>query len=60
MRLLDVVAEYVAYKRALGMRFDTDADILGAFCRCVAYSDEIGHPIHSKSATQSKANRPPP
>jgi len=33
MRLLDVVAEYVAYKRALGMRFDTDAEILGSFCR---------------------------
>ena len=35
MRLLDVVAEYVAYKRGLGLRFDTDADILGAFCRRV-------------------------
>jgi integrase/recombinase XerD len=33
MRLHDVVAEYVAYKRALGMRFDTDAEILGSFCR---------------------------
>ena len=35
MRLLDVVAEYVAYKRSLGMRFDTDAGILGSFCRRV-------------------------
>jgi len=35
MRLLDVVAEYVAYKRALGMRFDTDADVLSSFCRFV-------------------------
>jgi integrase/recombinase XerD len=35
MKLHDVVAEYVAYKRALGMCFDTDADILGAFCRGV-------------------------
>jgi len=33
MRLNDVVAEYVAYKRAIGMRFDTDANILGSFCR---------------------------
>jgi hypothetical protein len=24
-----------------------------------AYSGEIGHPIHSKSAAQSEANRPP-
>ncbi len=35
MKLHDVVAEYVAYKRALGMRFDTDADILGSFCHRV-------------------------
>ncbi len=33
MKLHDLVAEYVAYKRALGMRFDTDAEILGSFCR---------------------------
>ena len=33
MRINDVVAEYVAYKRAIGMRFDTDASILGSFCR---------------------------
>ena len=35
MRLYDAVAEYVAYKRAIGMRFDTDANILGSFCRHV-------------------------
>ena len=35
MRLHDAVAEYVAYKRAIGMRFDTDANILGSFCRHV-------------------------
>jgi site-specific recombinase XerD len=35
MRLSNVVAEYVAYKRALGMRFNTDAGILGSFCRHV-------------------------
>lgn len=33
MRLYDVVDEYVAYKRALGMRFYTDANILRSFCR---------------------------
>ena len=35
MRLNDVVAEYVAYKRAIGMCFDTDANNLGSFCRQV-------------------------
>ena len=35
MRLYDVVTEYVAYKRALGMGFDTEATILGSFCRRV-------------------------
>ena len=35
MRLYDAVAEYVAYKRAIGMCFDTDARILGSFCRHV-------------------------
>ena len=35
MKLYDAVAEYVAYKRATGMRFDTDASILGSFCRHV-------------------------
>ena len=33
MRLSDVVAEYVTYKRALGMCFDTEARILASFCR---------------------------
>ena len=35
MRLYDVVAEYVAYKRALGHSFNTEAIILGSFCRHV-------------------------
>ena len=35
MKLSSVVAEYVTYKRALGMRFDTDAGILASFCRHV-------------------------
>ena len=33
MRLSDGVAEYVAYKRALGMCFDSEARILASFCR---------------------------
>ena len=33
MRLSDGVVEYVAYKRALGMCFDTEDHILTAFCR---------------------------
>ncbi|MCP4284544.1 MAG: tyrosine-type recombinase/integrase [Gammaproteobacteria bacterium] len=33
MRLIEIVAEYVSYKRSIGMCFDTDARILGAFCR---------------------------
>jgi integrase len=33
MKLADLVAEYVTYKRALGMRFDTDAKALALFCR---------------------------
>lgn len=33
MKLADGIAEYVIYKRALGMRFDTEARILASFCR---------------------------
>jgi integrase len=33
MRLADGIAEYVTYKRALGMRFDSEACVLAAFCR---------------------------
>lgn len=33
MRLSDGVGEYVAYKRALGMCFDSEARILASFCR---------------------------
>lgn len=42
MRLSDVVAEYVAYKRALGMRFNTEAEILGSFCRGVGDVPLVG------------------
>jgi len=35
MRLSDAVTEYVAYQRALGLRFTTEANILNAFCRRV-------------------------
>src|SRR5450755_481914 len=33
MKLGDAVAQYVAYKRCLGMRFTSEADRLQAFCR---------------------------
>lgn len=33
MRLSDSVAEYVTYKRALGMCFNTEAHVLASFCR---------------------------
>jgi len=33
MRLSELVAQYVSYKRALGMRFDSEAATLAAFCR---------------------------
>jgi hypothetical protein len=35
MKLSDLAHEYVACKRALGMRFDTEAETLAAFCRRV-------------------------
>ncbi|WP_434113725.1 tyrosine-type recombinase/integrase [Paraburkholderia caffeinilytica] len=35
MRLRELVETYIAYKRSLGMRFRTDANILRAFCRTV-------------------------
>lgn len=36
MKLYAVVAEYVAYKRAQGMGFTTEATILGSFCHHVS------------------------
>ena len=50
MRLSDCVSEYVTYKRALGMRFDSEAHILAAFCR---YSGDI--PIASVTADRVQA-----
>jgi integrase/recombinase XerD len=41
MRLDDVVTEYVAYKRALGMRFNTDARTLTGFCHVVGDQTEL-------------------
>ncbi len=35
MKLADAVTEFVAYRRALGMRFDTEARVLASFCRCL-------------------------
>ena len=50
MRLSDCVSEYVTYKRALGMRFDSEDHILAAFCR---YSGDI--PIASVTADRVQA-----
>ncbi len=50
MRLSDGVAEYVAYKRALGMCFDTEARILASFCR---YLGDV--PIASVTADRVQA-----
>ena len=50
MRLSDGVAEYVAYKRALGMCFDTEASILASFCR---YLGDV--PIASVTADRVQA-----
>jgi len=33
MNISDVVTEYVTYKRALGLRFNTEANIFASFCR---------------------------
>ena len=33
MKLSELVSQYVSYKRALGMRFDSEAATLAAFCR---------------------------
>jgi site-specific recombinase XerD len=33
MKLFDLVTEYVTYKQALGMRFETESNELAAFCR---------------------------
>ncbi|MCH8285784.1 tyrosine-type recombinase/integrase, partial [candidate division KSB1 bacterium] len=35
MKLSNIVEEYVAHKRALGMNFITEVSVLGAFCRYV-------------------------
>ena len=33
MKLSELVAQYVSHKRALGMRFNSEAATLAAFCR---------------------------
>lgn len=50
MRLSESVAAYVSYKRALGMRFNTEANILASFCR---YLDDV--PIASISTNRVRA-----
>jgi integrase/recombinase XerD len=35
MKLSELVAQYVSHKRALGMRFDSEAATLASFCRRV-------------------------
>ena len=39
MRLHEVAEAYIAFKRALGMRLDTEACVLRAFCRSVGEID---------------------
>jgi integrase/recombinase XerD len=50
MRFSDSVSEYVSYKRALGMRFNTEAHILDSFCR---YLGDV--PITSVTADHVQA-----
>ncbi len=35
MKLHDLVETYIDFKRSLGMRFRSDADVLRAFCRAM-------------------------
>jgi integrase/recombinase XerD len=35
MRLHDLVEDYIAYKRSLGMSFVSDAAVLRSFCRAM-------------------------
>lgn len=41
MKLLDAVSKYIAYKRGLGIRFNTDAAILMALCRAIGTSARL-------------------
>ena len=41
MKLRDAVNEYIAYKRGLGMRFNTDARTLLAFCRTMGTATSL-------------------
>ena len=51
MKLADLVAEYVTYKQALGMRFNTDAKALTLCCR------QLGDVVcESKCVTVARVN----
>jgi hypothetical protein len=39
MTLHEVVEAYIAFKRALGARLDSEARVLRAFCRSVGETD---------------------
>jgi integrase/recombinase XerD len=41
MKLIDAVNEYIAYKRGLGIRFNTDARILMALCRVMGTATRL-------------------
>jgi integrase/recombinase XerD len=45
MTLSELVAQYVSHKRALGMRFDSEAATLASFCRRVDgnIDVDVGH-----------------
>jgi len=42
MKLADLVHTYVAFKRSLGMRFVSDAKLLGAYCRAMGEIEAAG------------------
>jgi site-specific recombinase XerD len=48
MKLRDAVNEYIAYKRGLGMRFNTDARSLLAFCRTMGTATSLQRIPESK------------
>lgn len=48
MKLRDTVNEYIAYKRGLGMRFNTDARTLLAFCRTMGTTTSLQRIPESK------------
>jgi len=54
MKLLDVVSKYLAYKRGLGIRFNTGARDLMALCRTMGVSARL-ETINRKSCKDSSS-----